>query len=40
MESHSGTHFDPDCLAAFKEQLDLVTKIQGMLPDLPLVDAK
>jgi two-component system response regulator RpfG len=40
MESHSGTHFDPDCLAAFKEQLDLVTRIQGMLPDLPLVDAK
>jgi two-component system response regulator RpfG len=39
MESHSGKHFDPDCLAAFKEQLDLVTKIQGMLPDVPLAKA-
>jgi len=36
MESHSGKHFDPDCLDAFKEQFDTVSKIQGMLPDLPI----
>ena len=33
MESHSGKHFDPDALHAFKEQIDTVSKIQGMLPD-------
>ena len=36
MESHSGKHFDPDALYAFKEQIDTVSKIQGMLPDLPI----
>jgi two-component system response regulator RpfG len=35
MESHSGKHFDPDALYAFKEQIDTVSKIQGMLPDTP-----
>lgn len=34
MESHSGKHFDPQCLDAFMSQLDTVTKIQGMLPDI------
>jgi two-component system, response regulator RpfG len=36
MESRRGKHFDPDCLDAFKEQFDTVSKIQGMLPDLPI----
>ena len=27
-------HFDPDCLQAFKKNVDLVAKIQGMLPDI------
>jgi len=36
MESHRGKHFDPECFDAFKEQLDTVVKIQGMLSDLPL----
>jgi len=40
MDSHSAKHFDPDCLDAFKEQLDTVCKIQGMLPDLPLIKAE
>lgn len=40
MESHSGKHFDPDCLDAFKEQFDTVSKIQGMLSDLPSVASK
>jgi len=35
MESHSGKHFDPDAFYAFKEQIDTVSKIQGMLPDTP-----
>ena len=34
MASQSGKHFDPDCLKAFKAQLDTVLKIQGMLPDI------
>jgi two-component system response regulator RpfG len=40
MENHSGKHFDPDCLDAFKEQFDTVSKIQGMLPDLPITVSK
>jgi two-component system response regulator RpfG len=40
MESHSGKHFDPECFAAFKSQLDKVAKIQGMLPDSPLASAR
>jgi two-component system response regulator RpfG len=40
MESHSGKHFDPDAFYAFKEQIDTVSKIQGMLPDLPSVVSK
>jgi two-component system response regulator RpfG len=36
MNSQSGKHFDPDCLKAFKTQLDTVLKIQGMLPDLQI----
>jgi two-component system, response regulator RpfG len=36
MESHSGKHFDPDALYAFKEQIDTVSKIQGLLQDLPI----
>ena len=34
MENLSGKHFDPDCLQAFKNNVDTVAKIQGMLPDL------
>jgi len=34
MESHRGKHFDPECFDAFKSRLDMVTKIQGMLPDI------
>ena len=40
MENHSGKHFDPECFAAFKSQLDKITKIQGMLPDSPLANAQ
>ena len=40
MESHSGKHFDPDAFYAFKEQIDTVSKIQGMLPDLPSAASK
>jgi len=36
MDNLSGKHFDPDCLQAFKRNVDLVTKIQGMLPDIPI----
>jgi len=36
MESHRGKHFDPECFDAFKEQLDTVVKIQGMLSDAPI----
>ena len=35
MESHRGKHFDPAVLDAFKAQFDGVTRIYGMLPDLP-----
>jgi two-component system response regulator RpfG len=34
MESISGKHFDPEVLSAFMSQIDSVTKIQGMLPDI------
>ncbi len=34
MESISGKHFDPDVFEAFMSQIDAVTKIQGMLPDI------
>ena len=37
MESQRGKHFDPQCLDAFKSQIDSVTKIQNMLPDYPAV---
>ena len=40
MESHSGKHFDPECFAAFKSQLDKIAKIQGMLPDAPLANTQ
>ena len=40
MKTHSGKHFDPDCLNAFEEQLDTVLKIQGMLPDMQAVSQK
>ena len=40
MKTHSGKHFDPDCLNAFEEQLDTVLKIQGMLPDMHAVSQK
>jgi two-component system response regulator RpfG len=40
MESHKGKHFDPECFDAFKAQLDAITKIQGMLPDIPLPEIK
>ena len=40
MENHSGKHFDPDALDAFKEQIDTVSKIHGMLPDLPSAASK
>ena len=40
MENHSGKHFDPECFAAFKSQLDKITKIQGMLPDSPLASSQ
>lgn len=35
INSQSGKHFDPECLKAFMAQMDTVSKIQGMLPDLP-----
>jgi hypothetical protein len=35
MNNLSGKHFDPDCLHAFRKNVDLVAKIQGMLPDFP-----
>ena len=35
LNAHSGSHFDPQCLAAFNSQLDRVTKIQCMLGDSP-----
>jgi len=34
MENLSGKHFDPECLHAFKKNIDVVGKIQGMLPDI------
>jgi len=34
MESLSGKHFDPECMQAFMKNLDMVAKIQGMLPDV------
>lgn len=34
MENLSGKHFDPACLQAFKKNVDVVEKIQGMLPDI------
>jgi two-component system, response regulator RpfG len=34
MESNRGKHFDPAVLDAFNAQIDSVTKIQGMLPDV------
>ncbi|MGD8311252.1 MAG: response regulator [Gammaproteobacteria bacterium] len=33
MENNSGKHFDPECIKAFRSQLDKIAKIQGMLPD-------
>jgi len=39
MDSHKGKHFDPECFEAFKAQLDNITKIQGMLPDVPSTKA-
>jgi two-component system response regulator RpfG len=33
MEGQRGKHFDPQCLDAFKSQVDDVMKIQNMLPD-------
>jgi two-component system, response regulator RpfG len=36
MNNLSGKHFDPDCLQAFNKNVDLVAKIQGMLPDIPI----
>ena len=38
MESQSGIHFDPDCFNAFKEQLDVILKIQNMLPDMAVAN--
>jgi two-component system response regulator RpfG len=40
MASHSGKHFDPECFAAFKSQLDKVIKIHGMLPDNPIANSQ
>jgi len=37
MDNLSGKHFDPDCLRAFKKNVDVVSKIQGMLPDIQIV---
>lgn len=37
MENNRGKHFDPECVDAFKAQLDKIAKIQGMLPDMPAV---
>jgi len=34
MENLSGKHFDPECLKAFRKNIDVVGKIQGMLPDI------
>jgi two-component system response regulator RpfG len=33
MEKQRGIHFDPNCFDAFKAQLDVIMKIQNMLPD-------
>ncbi len=40
MSSQSGKHFDPDCLNAFRAQLDTILKIQGMLPDQKAVNSE
>ncbi|MEZ5541696.1 MAG: response regulator [Pseudomonadota bacterium] len=34
MQSHRGRHFDPQVLDAFNKQIDAVSKIQGLLPDI------
>jgi two-component system response regulator RpfG len=36
MEKQRGIHFDPECFDAFKTQLDVIMRIQNMLPDLPV----
>jgi two-component system response regulator RpfG len=36
MEKQRGIHFDPECFDAFKAQLDVIMRIQNMLPDLPV----
>jgi two-component system response regulator RpfG len=36
MENLSGKHFDPECLHAFRKNIDVVGKIQGMLPDIQI----
>lgn len=34
LDSQNGKHFDPECLKAFKSQLDTILKVQSMLPDI------
>ena len=36
MENLGRKHFDPECLQAFKKNIDVVAKIQGMLPDIQI----
>lgn len=33
MVKQRGIHFDPDCLDAFKALLDVIIRIQDLLPD-------
>ena len=40
MNSHSGRHFDPEALDAFKSQIDAIVKIQGLLPDIRNTELK
>jgi two-component system, response regulator RpfG len=40
MTSQRGIHFDPECFDAFKAQLDIILRIQNMLPDVLKSDCK
>lgn len=40
METQRGKHFDPQCLDAFMKQIDYALKIQEMLPDYPVANAR
>ena len=40
MAKQRGIHFDPECLDAFKAEIDTILKIQQMLPDLQISNYK